>query len=119
MAEPIRNSRRFKILTSHLWYGSQRKYTPDCIPLDRLRFGILAVDAFSGDAIPAHLLTREAFRLYWRHLKQDRVLAVHVSSKYLSLGPVVAMGAVENQKRAMMVDIGGIARANRHRIGCW
>ena len=71
------------------------------------QFDLLAVDAFSGDAIPAHLLTREAFRLYWRHLKPDGVLAVHVSSKYLALGPVVAMGAADNQKRAMMVAYHG------------
>ena len=44
------------------------------------KFDVLAVDAFSGDAIPVHLLTREAYRLYWRHLKPDGVLAVHVSN---------------------------------------
>jgi hypothetical protein len=54
------------------------------------QFDVLAVDAFSGDAIPVHLLTRQAFALYWRHLKPDGVLAVHVSNKYLSLAPVVA-----------------------------
>ncbi len=67
-------------------------------------FDLLAVDAFSGDAIPVHLLTREAFRLYWRHLKPSGVLAVHVTNRYLSLGPVVAMGATEKGKRAMMVS---------------
>ncbi len=67
------------------------------------QFDLLAVDAFSGDAIPVHLLTREAFALYWKHLKPDGVLAVHVSNKYLNLGPVVAMGAAEGGKRAEMV----------------
>jgi SAM-dependent methyltransferase len=67
-------------------------------------FDVLAVDAFSGDAIPVHLLTREAYRLYWRHLKPDGVLAVHVSNRYLSLGPVVALGAAESGKRAEMVS---------------
>ncbi len=76
------------------------------------QFDMLAVDAFSGDTIPVHLLTREAFRLYWRHLKPDGVLAVHVSSRYLSLGPVVAMGAVENRKRAMMVAYRGDREKN-------
>jgi hypothetical protein len=75
-------------------------------------FDILAVDAFSGDAIPVHLLTREAFRLYWRHLKPDGVLAVHVSSRYLSLGPVVAKSVAENQKRAMIVAYPGDAGKN-------
>lgn len=52
-------------------------------------FDILVVDAFSGDAIPAHLLTREAFSLYLRHLKPRGVLAFHVSNQYLELGPAV------------------------------
>jgi SAM-dependent methyltransferase len=56
------------------------------------QFDILAVDAFSSDAIPTHLLTREAFQLYWRHLKPDGVLAMHVSNHYLDLGPVVQLG---------------------------
>ena len=68
------------------------------------QFDVLAVDAFSGDAIPVHLLTREAFRLYWRHLKPDGVLAVHVSNHYLDLGPVVALSAAEVGKQAMMVS---------------
>lgn len=52
-------------------------------------FDVLAVDAFSGDAIPIHLLTREAFALYFRHLNPGGVLAVHVSNRYLDLKPVV------------------------------
>ncbi len=70
-------------------------------------FDLLAVDAFSGDAIPVHLLTREAFRLYWRHLKPDGVLAVHVSNKYLDLAPVVALAAAEDGKRAMTIEYDG------------
>jgi hypothetical protein len=66
------------------------------------KFDVLAVDAFSGDAIPVHLLTREAYSLYWKHLKPDGVLAVHVSNRYLSLGPVVALGAAEDNKTAKM-----------------
>jgi SAM-dependent methyltransferase len=68
------------------------------------RFDVLAVDAFSGDAIPVHLLTREAYRLYWKHLKPDGVLAVHVSNRYLTLGPVVALAAKEFGKTAKMVN---------------
>lgn len=53
-------------------------------------FDLMAVDAFSGDSIPVHLLTKEAFELYFRHLKgPDGVLCVHVSNKHLRLGPVV------------------------------
>ena len=73
----------------------------------RQRFDLLVVDAFSGDAIPVHLLTREAWALYWRHLKPDGVLAVHVFNRYLRLAPVVALGAAESGKRAMIVSYEG------------
>lgn len=53
------------------------------------QFDVLAVDAFSGDAIPVHLLTREAFAVYFRHLKPEGILAVHTSNTYLNLAPVV------------------------------
>jgi predicted O-methyltransferase YrrM len=53
------------------------------------QFDVLLVDAFSGDAIPVHLLTKEAFALYFRHLKPDGILAVHTSNTYLDLAPVV------------------------------
>jgi SAM-dependent methyltransferase len=58
-------------------------------------FDVLAVDAFSGDAIPVHLLTREAFALYLRHLKPDGILAVHTSNSYLNLPPVVQLLAAD------------------------
>lgn len=53
------------------------------------QFDLLALDAFSSDAIPVHLLTREAFELYNRHLKPDGIIAVHISNRYLDLEPVV------------------------------
>lgn len=59
------------------------------------QFDVLAVDAFSGDAIPVHLLTREAFALYMRHLKPEGVLAVHTSNTYLNLPPVVQLLAAD------------------------
>ena len=55
------------------------------------QFDVLLVDAFSGDAIPVHLLTKEAFALYFRHLKPDGILAVHTSNTYLDLAPVVKL----------------------------
>ncbi|MBZ5601984.1 MAG: fused MFS/spermidine synthase [Acidobacteriia bacterium] len=67
-------------------------------------FDILAVDAFSSDAIPIHLLTREALALYFRHLKPDGILALHVSNRYLDLIPVCARGAQEFDKVAMVVS---------------
>jgi len=55
------------------------------------RFDLLAIDAFSGDAIPVHLLTQQAFRIYLKHLRApDGVLAIHISNTYLDLKPVVA-----------------------------
>jgi hypothetical protein len=54
-------------------------------------FDVLAVDAFSGDAIPVHLLTREAFALYLQHLKPTGVLAIHTSNTYLDLEPLVQL----------------------------
>jgi SAM-dependent methyltransferase/uncharacterized membrane protein YbaN (DUF454 family) len=67
-------------------------------------FDVLAVDAFAGDSIPVHLLTREAFELYFRHLKPDGILAVHVSNKYLDLEPVVKRLADYLRKPARLTD---------------
>jgi hypothetical protein len=68
------------------------------------RFDLLAVDAFSSDAIPVHLLTSEALELYFHHLKPDGILALHVSNRYLDLVPVCARGAQELGKQAMVVS---------------
>ena len=54
------------------------------------QFDVLAVDAFSSDAIPVHLITKEALAVYLRHLKPDGIVAFHVSNRFLHLGPVVA-----------------------------
>ncbi len=53
------------------------------------QFDILVLDAFSGDAIPAHLLTKEAISAYLRHLKPDGVLACHISNLHFDLRPVM------------------------------
>jgi len=53
-------------------------------------YDLIVVDAFSSDAIPVHLLTREALRLYLDVLKPDGILALHISNRYLRLEPVVA-----------------------------
>ena len=52
-------------------------------------FDVLALDAFSSDSIPVHLLTVEAFELYLQHLQPRGVLAVHISNRYLDLEPLV------------------------------
>jgi hypothetical protein len=58
-------------------------------PKSSRQFDVLVVDAFSGDAIPTHLLTREAGDIYARQLADDGVLAIHISNRYLDLAPVV------------------------------
>lgn len=66
-------------------------------------FDTLVVDAFSGDSIPVHLLTREAFQCYFRHLNKDGVVAVHVSNQYLDLRPVVSDIAARLGSQALLV----------------
>ncbi|MCS6987217.1 MAG: fused MFS/spermidine synthase [Sphingomonadaceae bacterium] len=69
------------------------------------RFDVLAVDAFTSDSIPLHLLTREAMRTYWRTLSPQGVLLLHVSNRFLDLEPVVA---------AIVRAEGLVARRLRH-----
>jgi SAM-dependent methyltransferase len=52
-------------------------------------FDVLAIDAFSGDSIPVHLITYDAVTQYLRHLKPDGVIAFHVSNRFLDLKPVI------------------------------
>jgi spermidine synthase len=66
-------------------------------------FDVLVVDAFSGDAIPVHLLTMEAFELYFRHLKHGGVLAIHVSNQSLDLPRVVEAASRSVGARAAKV----------------
>ena len=56
---------------------------------DAGQFDLLAVDAFSSDAIPVHLLTAECGHIYRQHLAAGGVLAIHISNRFLDLGPVV------------------------------
>jgi spermidine synthase len=67
-------------------------------------FDVLAVDAFSSDAIPIHLLTREAIALYFHHLKATGILAIHISNRYLDLEPVCTRGAQSVPAAAMVVS---------------
>ena len=54
---------------------------------------MLVMDAFSGDSVPVHLITKEAFATYFRHLKPNGILAVNVSNTYLDLEPVMERAA--------------------------
>ena len=68
------------------------------------QYDVITVDAFTSDSIPVHLLTREAFVVYFRHLKPGGILAVHISNRYLDLEPVVARNASDLGKTAVDVD---------------
>lgn len=64
-------------------------------------YDLLVVDAFTSDAIPVHLLTKEAVRVYWSHLAPGGVLAIHVTNSYVDLVPVVAGVAAALGKHAV------------------
>ncbi|HEV3332330.1 MAG TPA: fused MFS/spermidine synthase [Bryobacteraceae bacterium] len=67
-------------------------------------FDLLVMDAFSGDSVPVHLITREAFQTYFRHLKPGGIVAVNVSNNYLNLSPVMASAAAAFGKTAVLYD---------------
>ena len=67
-------------------------------------FDLLAVDAFSGDAVPAHLLTAQAMDVYLRHMKPDGIVAFHVTNRFLELAPVVARIAELKGLHAVLVS---------------
>jgi len=66
------------------------------------KFDLIAVDAFNGDAIPLHLLTKEAFEIYLNHLKPNGILAFHISSRYLDLYPPLQALASELRLHAYL-----------------
>jgi hypothetical protein len=68
------------------------------------RYDVLAVDAFSGDSIPVHMLTVQAFSLYFEHLQPTGVLAVHISNQYLNLKPVIQSAAAALHKQAVVFE---------------
>jgi hypothetical protein len=68
------------------------------------QYDLLVLDAFSSDAIPTHLLTREAFAAYLRHLKPDGVIAAHISNRHLNLVPVMGSLASWLQMESAMVE---------------
>lgn len=85
-------------------FGDAR-LTMEQLPSQQL--DLLGLDAFASDSIPVHLLTREAFALYFRHLKPGGILAVHVSNRYLNLTPIVALNARDLGKASLLVTDDG------------
>ena len=70
------------------------------------RYDAIVLDAFSSDAVPVHLLTRQAFQLYLRRLSDSGIIGVHISSRHLRLAPVLG---------ALAADLGLVARVQFHR----
>lgn len=67
-------------------------------------YDLLVVDAFSGDAVPVHLLTKQALELYFRHLKKTGILALHITNTHLDLAPVVEKLSRELGKHAVLIS---------------
>jgi hypothetical protein len=70
----------------------------------RQQFDVLMMDAFSGDSIPVHLLTEQAFRVYFGHIKPDGIIVIHISNKYLDLEPVLARVAEKLGRPALLLE---------------
>ncbi len=68
------------------------------------RFDVLAVDAFSSDAIPVHLMTREALAIYRQAIKPEGIIAFHISNRYLDLAPVLANLAADAGLRSYRIE---------------
>jgi spermidine synthase len=66
-------------------------------------YDVIAIDAFSSDSIPVHLITREAMAVYLKHLKPDGVIAFHVTNRFLRLAPVVKKIADEYKLRSTLI----------------
>ncbi len=79
------------------------------------RYDLLVVDAFSGDAIPVHLLTKQAMELYFRHLKPGGILALHITNTHLDLEPVVERLATTLGKHALLVSTESDSKRNLYR----
>ncbi len=102
-----------QLATSRFTYLSNCLGTVEVVPGDaRLsmereppqHYDLLALDAFSSDAIPVHLLTKEAFAVYERHMKTNGVIAVHISNHYLDLEPVVVNLARQFNYKLAAID---------------
>ena len=68
------------------------------------QFDVLAIDAFSSDSIPVHLITFEAMGIYRKHMKPDGVIAFHVTNRFLDLIPVVDALAKAHRLAALWVS---------------
>ncbi|MGY4396176.1 spermidine synthase/uncharacterized integral membrane protein [Sphingomonas sp. UYAg733] len=84
------------------------------------RLDILALDAFSSDSVPMHLMTREAFDTYGRVLSHGGVLLVHISNRFLNLEPVVSSAAVAGKwSAAKLVYLPGVNASPAETASVW
>jgi spermidine synthase len=82
-------------------------------------FDLLVLDAFSGDGVPLHLLTREAFDIYASHLAADGMIAAHVSSNWVDLRPVLYAWARAEGWRALTVSNHSVGTEDITMISTW
>ncbi len=75
-------------------------------------YGLMILDAFSSDAVPLHLMTREALQLYLRKLADGGVLAFHISNRYFDLKPVLAQAAKSVGLWCFIGQQNGLTRAH-------
>lgn len=73
------------------------------------RYDVLVIDAFSGDAIPVHLITAQALDLYRRHLTPNGIVAFHVSNRFLELPPVVEQLARHAGLKTAFISSGSVS----------
>ncbi len=102
-----------ELARKHFTFLSDTRAKVDVVPGDaRLvleqeadqQFDLLVLDAFSGDAIPTHLLTSEAMQVYLRHLKDDGVLAFHISNLHFDLRRVTESLASDAKLSAITLE---------------
>ncbi len=75
------------------------------------QFGLIVLDAFSGDSIPMHLLTREALKLYLGKLRPGGTIAFHISNRYIDLTPVLANLAQDAHLLVYLADDSSVTEA--------
>lgn len=80
------------------------------------KYDVIVIDAFTGDNIPKHLCTKEAFDLYFERLKPDGIIAIHLSNKYLFLPPLAK--AIQKETESRMLVLRLPTNERKMRQGC-
>ena len=102
-----------EIAKSHFWYLTGSKATIEAVlgdgrqSLERdppQNFDMLSIDAFSSDAIPMHLMTREALRLYKSQIKPDGAIVYNVTNRFINLAPMVRLLAEAEGMKAILIS---------------